>query len=411
MLKFLAAVLMSTVLGACAPAAIESTSSTSPVPLTSGSVPSAVASSSPAASMPTMSAPPSAAPVPLLGPLPAATIDGPTATRLQQVVDGLVKDGNPDAIAAVITAQGTWSGAAGTDGPKNRAAKPTDEFGIASVSKTILAALVLRLVEQGKIDLDEPLATYLDGVHVNANGATVREALAMRSGLGDTTEGAIASALAQCEHVWTRDEVLATIPAPFADPGTTFHYSNPTYKLLGYAAEGAVDTPLWKALRTSVLDPAHADRLLLQGPDRPTPKPWALPLEGSNGSLATGRYGIGGTLPCVGFSTLSLGASAMASDAPTLARWGWELFSGRIIGPESLAKMTTSTDSEGHGLGIDRMFDFGSVLAYGHTGSEEGYAALLAILPERQAVVVLFINDARADVARSALGLVQAIGG
>ena len=57
------------------------------------------------------------------------------------------------------------------------------------------------------------------------------------------------------------------------------------------------------------------------------------------------------------------------------------------------------------------MFDFGSVLAYGHTGSQPGYAALLTILPEQEAVVVLFINDEHADVARSALGLIRVIGG
>ena len=57
----------------------------------------------------------------------------------------------------------------------------------------------------------------------------------------------------------------------------------------------------------------------------------------------------------------------------------------------------TATDSDGHGLGIDRLPDFAPDVAYGHAGTQAGYSALLAILPERQAVIVVFINDEAAD--------------
>ena len=54
---------------------------------------------------------------------------------------------------------GRWDvgGAAGIDGPKGRKAESTDEFGIASVSKVLLAALVLKLADQGRIELDAPI--------------------------------------------------------------------------------------------------------------------------------------------------------------------------------------------------------------------------------------------------------------
>jgi len=344
----------------------------------------------------------------LLGPLPATTLDKAKAATLQGILDRIVAGGAPDAIAAVITADGTWAGAAGIDGPKGRLARPDDEFGIASVSKTLLAALVMRLAEQGKIDLDAPVAAYLDGMTVDANGATVRQALAMRSGLGATVEGAGAKALADCGRAWTRDEVLATIPAPFAAAGTTYEYSNPTFKLLGYAAEHVAGARLATALRTNVLDPVGADRILLQGPGRETPKPWALPVAGHGGALALARYGTGGALPCLAFSTFALGASGMASDAPSLARWGWALFSGKVIAARSLETMTTLEDGK-HGLGIDRLRDLPGEVAYGHSGSAPGYAALLAILPERQIVVVMFVNEEQADVYGNAQKLLAAL--
>ncbi len=313
-------------------------------------------------------------------------------------------------IAAVITADGTWAGAAGVDGPKGRQAEATDEFGIASVSKTLLAALILKLADQGKIDLDAPLADYLDGVDVDANDATVRQALAMRSGIGVTPDGVIEKALAECDRPWTTDDVLGTVPDPFAEAGTRYEYSNPTYKLVGVAAENASGMKLGEALDSLVLDGAASGRILLQGPHASPPKPWALPLDGHGSGVDPAQFGVGGNLPCVGFATLAWGAAGIASDAPTLARWGWDLFAGDVISAEGLQAMTT-VDSSGHGLGIDRLSDFAPDVAYGHAGSQAGYSALLTILPERQAVVVVFINDEAADPYSRARHLIDALDG
>ena len=154
-------------------------------------------------------------------------------------------------IAAVITADGTWAGAAGVDGPKGRKAEPTDEFGIPSVSKVLLASLVLKLADEGKIELDAPLAAYLDGVDVDANDATVRQALAMRSGIGVTPDGVIDKALAECDSPWSTDDVLGTVPAPVRGRRHRYEYSNPTYKLVGVAAENASGKTLGDALERS----------------------------------------------------------------------------------------------------------------------------------------------------------------
>ena len=100
----------------------------------------------------------------------------------------------------------------------------------------------------------------------------------------------------------------------------------------------------------------------------------------------------------------------MASDAPTLARWGWALFAGEIISAESLHAMTTVKDGV-HGLGIDKYTDFLPDMAYGHAGEVSGYSALLAVLPARQAIVVVFINDDQSDPYSRAKHLIQALDG
>ena len=63
----------------------------------------------------------------------------------------------------------------------------------------------------------------------------------------------------------------------------------------------------------------------------------------------------------------------------------------------------TAVDRNGHGLGIDALYDLYPEVAYGHSGSLVGYAAILAVLPERQVAVALFINNDVADTT-AALG-------
>ena len=245
---------------------------TSP-PATASPPASASPSFAPPAFAPGNTAPRTPPPFALLPALPAGSLDAKTAAALQMVLDNLVTQGAPDAIASVITADGQWSGAAGVDGPDGRAADPADEFSVAHISYTFLAATILRLAQDGKIDLDAPLPTYLGNLTVDANGATVRQALGMRSGIGNTPADFVAKVRADCGRIWTRAEVMALIPAPKAEPGTIVDQSNPAYKLLAAAAEHVTGAALGTAIHDIVLAPVSADRILLQLPTQPAPKP------------------------------------------------------------------------------------------------------------------------------------------
>jgi D-alanyl-D-alanine carboxypeptidase len=348
------------------------------------------------------------APITLLPSFTARALDATTAAALQQVLDDIVAEGAPDAIASVVTAGGQWSGAAGNDGPGGRAAKSGDEFNIASVGKITLTALMLRLAQVGKLELDAPISDYLGDLPVDANGATVRQALGMRSGIGDTSPSLASDARADCSRVWSRTDVLRSIPPPSGAAGASFQYSNPTYKLLGYAAEHVTGTSLDAALDADVFGPVGEDRILLQGATRSTPKPWALPIAGHEGALELSAYGTGGTLPCVSISTFSFATSAIASDAPSLARWAWDLFSGKLVDQARLGAMMGKDG--GYPLSIEALPGFGPYVAYGIHGGQVGYAAFLVIVPGRQAVATLLINDEEAGVEAGARRLIEALG-
>jgi D-alanyl-D-alanine carboxypeptidase len=264
----------------------------------------------------------------------------------------------------------------------------------------------MRLAQDGKIDLDAPLATYLPGIEVDANGATVRQALAMKSGIPDT--GSTDAVRADCSRVWDQTEIVAVMPKPNMAPGTAYVYSNPTYKLLGYAIETASGQSFADALGSMAFQPLGITGVFVQTADHPTPKPWALPIAGHSGGLALEKFGLGDSLPCDSLTSFSF-TSAVAANPLDLANWGYGLFEGKVIDQAHLMEMAT-LDGGGHGLGLDKLFEFSPDFALGHTGHQSGYASWLVILPERQTVVVCLINDENGDIDTGVRRLIKALG-
>ncbi len=62
------------------------------------------------------------------------------------------------------------------------------------------------------------------------------------------------------------------------------------------------------------------------------------------------------------------------------------------------------------GLGVDRFDEYRPDVIYGHTGSLPGYAAVLAILPKRQIVIAMFVNNEQHDVPADLRPLLVALG-
>jgi D-alanyl-D-alanine carboxypeptidase len=357
-------------------------------------------------------APPSASPslsLSPLGPIPTASLNTAKAAELQAVLQAAVAGGAPDAIAAVITAEEMWAGAAGIGGPDGRAATAEDEFAIASVTKVFTATLVMRLAEQGQIELDAPLQSYLGGLDVDTNGSTVRQAVGMRTGLPDFGIDSAAAIVADPGHTWTPTELLARLVPPTEKPGT-YIYSNPNYLLLALAVEHVTGSSFAAALRTHILDPVGAARILEQGAGETTPKPWALPTAEHRGAFAPEDLGVGDAISCISSATFAKGGASMASDAPSLASWAWHLFAGDIISSDSLqAMMPTATDRRGFGL--DQMTGLAGHSAFGHGGSKTGYGSILVVLPKERLVVVMFVNDPDFIVEPALVDLIEAATG
>jgi D-alanyl-D-alanine carboxypeptidase len=325
-----------------------------------------------------------------------------TAAELQAILDDMA--GRAGMSATVMSPDGTWSGATGkADG--DRDVQVNDQFAIASITKSIIAAQVMRMVEAGELDLDDPASRYLPAdLDFDANGATIRQLLGHRSGIPQTDFAAEDKrVLKHPRRAWTRAEALEFVPTGRAPAGEEFEYANANYQLLGMVIEQVRGRPVADVLRGGVLDIDGVERLIYQPDEAPT-DPMAMPGGQSRTALKKG----GGYLQSLAAVSADGPAAAMASDAPSLARW-WRAFcAGEIVSRASLNKMTTLS-SEGDGLGLYDVAD-PYARAVGHTGEGpfRSYVSWAGCLPEEHAVVVVLRNGFVDDIGEMALPLVEA---
>jgi D-alanyl-D-alanine carboxypeptidase len=322
---------------------------------------------------------------------------------MQGILDAAVEDGKlPGIAAAVIVADvGVWSGAAGT-ADRVTDLVPRSQFNVGSINKAVIAAQVLRLVEDGILDLDDPIADHLPGgLDFDTNGATIRQLLSMRSGIANPEEDPLVLGYDRRwvpihpNREWSlerRLETLETLPAPEdPPPGSVYEYSSTNFTLLRMAIEHETRRPLAEVLRYDVLADPELERMILQSQEHPT-QPVAAPLSRRYQEDVTAAFEAGGGYLPSRFD----GSEAIVSDAPSLARWVYELFGGRVVSRESLAKMTW-LGHDGYGFGLYEDAEEWGIeeVAVGHSGILiPAYSSYFVVLPEQGIVVVTLSNVA-----------------
>lgn len=145
----------------------------------------------------------------------------------------------------------SWSGASGFDDVKNKTKLLNNQcFRIASVTKTFVACCILRLWEDGKLSLDDPISKYISKTHYDilkrgtydADKITIRHLITHSSGLFDHTHAKEYFDRIEKEpsHVWTRTEQLEALVnwgKPVGAIGEKFSYSDTGYILLAEILE------------------------------------------------------------------------------------------------------------------------------------------------------------------------------
>jgi D-alanyl-D-alanine carboxypeptidase len=326
--------------------------------------------------------------------------------QLQAVLDRAVR--NPDTtypgVALHVHRPGhaSWSGAAGRASiDPDRRLRPGDRFRAGSITKSFVAAATLRLVEQGKLELDARLPAVLPARTIarfpEADRITVRMLLNHTSGLDDYSSDAFKrEILADPRRRWAVSELLdraAALPRTGA-PGERFSYSNTNYNLLGLVLEQATGKSWRAVVRERVIKPLRLRRTSL-------PEPGDAP---AGRDIAHGYELVDGRLHDMTEIDSSMagaaGGNSMLTTNQDLSRFLRSVLAGRFFErPSTLAAMRTfvagdqSDGRVGYGLGLERYVLPGGVEVIGHMGTAGGYRAFMFHLPAQRIDLTMVTNQ------------------
>jgi D-alanyl-D-alanine carboxypeptidase len=286
--------------------------------------------------------------------LPAASLD--------RILHGLTQAQSSGAVALLRTTSGVWRGAAGHK-PGGAPVGPDDRFGIESVTKTFVAALVLQLVEEGRLRLDDTVERWLPRRVRGGKRITIRELLNHTSGLASGMP---------TEFQPIRDQSPLLFP-----PGTSESYANLNYAVLGAVVEKVTRRRLDRVVVDRIFRPLQLTSSSY-GPTnvarRANPPAWlgapelrAAPVSGDVGIVSTT------TDVAAFYSALLRGAVVARSDVTTMKRTVG-------MGPHPQA-----------GLGLFR-YSLRCGTAWGHGGNDNGYSDQVLASPDGSTVVVVAQN-------------------
>ena len=260
------------------------------------------------------------------------------------------------------------------------------KFRIGSISKQVTAAAILRLAEQGKLALGDPLEKYFPGFP-HGRDITLRHLLTHTSGLHSYTEkpeflGRVAKAIEPGKLIaWFQDD-----PPDFA-PGAGFHYNNSAYFLLGEIVAKVSGKPFADHLRETFFDPLGMKDTGIFVNSKPPSR------MASGYSFNDGKFG-----PALDWDmSWAGGAGALYSTVGDLFRWNEALFGGRVVNAEWFKAATTpvvlpaNVDGMNYGYGLI-MAAIRGLPTVGHGGGLNGWSSDLVRLPAQNCTVVVLAN-------------------
>jgi len=257
---------------------------------------------------------------------------------------------------------------------------PGTKFRLGSVTKQFTAAAILILEERGKLSIDDPVKAHMPDAPAAWDKITLRHLLNHTSGIANFTgfpDFGRTRSIAQ-----TPQELVARFkdrPLEF-EPGSRWNYTNSGYVLLGYLIERISGVSYEKFATDNIFTPLGMKD---SGCD-------------SNTALiarrAAGYTPRGGRIQNADFVHMSvtLGGGMLYSTTGDLLRWERGLFGGKLLRPETLAKMTTPVlDDYGMGVFVRNVSGRKQVA---HPGGIDGFNAYTVEVPDDGLTVIVLAN-------------------
>ncbi len=289
-------------------------------------------------------------------------------------------------VAVAVGNDVVWSTAFGyADVERHRPVSRSTQFRIYEVAMPLTTAVMARLADEGRLDLDAPIQRYLPGAADAPLPVSARQLAAHLSGAGDfpADEGAPAPCAS------AREAAGRLSPSIFVRPsGLAFVPSRPGYVLLSAVLEAAAGKDFASLLSETVASPAGMPSTMADDPRRFLPGRTLFYERGWFGLLSTARE--------VDVSC-RYGAGGLVSTTGDLARFGAALVNGEMVRPETLRALFTRQKTRngaetGYGLGWHVDADARGRTVAWHGGRGVGGRAAIVVVPHARLVVVMLSN-------------------
>jgi CubicO group peptidase (beta-lactamase class C family) len=171
------------------------------------------------------------------------------------VAERMAYDRIPGLSLGFVKGDFTWARGFGWADVENQSpAKPESSYRLASITKTITAVAVLKLVEDGKIDLDAEIQTYVHYFPRKKWRVTVQQLLGHIGGISHYKNDAVEGHIKDPKNIRQALAIFQDFDL-IAEPGTKYNYSSYGYNLLGAAVEGASGLPYGEFIKTRIFEP------------------------------------------------------------------------------------------------------------------------------------------------------------
>jgi len=303
--------------------------------------------------------------------------------RLAAFAESWSETNEQGVVLAVVPANGEAQlfAAGFADQEVGTAVKPDDVFYVGSLTKPDVATVVMQLVEEGLVDLDAPVETYLPDV-LAGEPVTVRHVLSHQSGVFNITDypALVIGLFSDPFQEVTPQQVIdiALEQDRLFVPGEQFSYSNTNYLIAGSIVEAVTGNSLADELESRVYAPLDLHDMRFAGDPGRTVVNGFTHFDGDREPDPTKPL-LESTL-----YTVAWAAGGLAATAGEFATFVSGAFEGPLLGSDSVATMTTSAGSEyGYGLGV-LVEELGDETVWGHGGATPGLPLAVLLLPRRR---------------------------
>jgi len=264
---------------------------------------------------------------------------------------------------------------------------PDMVFRVGSVTKEFTAACILRLVEEGRLGLNDPVEKYLPDFPTGGRRVTIEQLLTHTSGIRSYTDmpGWFGARMREDRSPREIEALFDGEPFDF-EPGTQWHYDNSGYILLGEVLEKVTGKPYADLVSETIFRPLGMNDTRY-GSDAPiVPRRVAGYQKTQNGMV---------NAPFLSM-TEPYSAGALVSTVDDLARWHRALDAGAVLKPESVRRMWSSVRLPD---GRDTRYGFGWIIwsldghpVVEHGGRINGFDAANLRLPDERLYVAVLSN-------------------